>query len=287
MPNVDESQQERETYGAAPGWGTSQSTRDPNSAPPGAPETSPVSDAESAPSAEPQEASPEQVSEQGTSPSTQPEQPKQWNMPPAERWDELRRQREEAERRAAKAEEMARMALERVQAPQQPVIPESDPWNELVNHPDPATARFYQQQRKVIEATAEQIANRKLAHVQQFMQQGEQELLALKVSQFRRENNIKPNSPEEAAMLPFVQRGFDLETAYKLAKFEQLQAELNTLKGKQAAIPRKVAAGNSEVSSGIPAGSGLPARQSTPHERAGAILDKGGNLKDAVKAFFG
>ncbi len=287
MPNVDESQQERETFGNAPGWGVSQSTRDPNSAPAGAPETSPVSDAESAPSAEPQEASPDQAPEQGTPPSTQPEQPKQWNMPPAERWDELRRQREEAERRAAKAEEMARMALERVQAPQQPVIPESDPWNELVNHPDPATARFYQQQRKVIEATAEQIANRKLAHVQQFMQQGEQELLALKVSQFRRENGIKPNSPEEAAMLPYVQRGFDLDTAYKLARFEQLQAEVNTLKSKQANIPRKVAASNSEASSGIPSSSGLPAKQGDWRQRTGEVLDKGGTFKDALKAAFG
>ena len=88
-------------------------------------------------------------------------------------------------------------------------------------------------------------------------------------------------------MLPFIQRGFDLDTAHKLSRFDQLEAEVNTLKGKQAAIPRKVAAGNADSSSGIPAASGLPARASTPRDRAGAVLDKGGSFHDTVKAFFG
>lgn len=282
MPNVDESQQERETFGAAPGWGNSQSTREPMGVP-GASETSPVSDAESAPSAEQQveEASESQAPQQAPAPTSQPDAQKQWNMPPAERWDELRRERDEARR-------LAQLALEKMQAPQAAAAPvASDPWTGLVDHADPATAQFYQRQKQLVEATAEKIASAKLAHTQQILQQGEQELLALKVNQFRAQYGIKPNSSEEQAMVPFINRGFDLETSYKLAKFNQLEAELNTLKGKQASIPRKVAAGNSEASSGIPSASGLPSKQADWRQRAGDIADKGGSFKDIVKAAFG
>src|SRR3990167_9480948 len=97
----------------------------PDDSPDASAASSPAPDAAAAPSAD---ALPDQdqVSEQGTPPTTPPPPDPQFHMPPAERWEELRQQKVAAEDRAARAEAMARMGLERVQTPQG--LPQDDPW---------------------------------------------------------------------------------------------------------------------------------------------------------------
>src|SRR3990167_9803017 len=87
-------------------------------------DSSPTPDAAgSSPDVSPEQS---QGSAQGTPPATPPEPVKEFHMPPAERWEELRQQRVAAEERAQRAETMARMALEKVQSPTQPQ--EVDPY---------------------------------------------------------------------------------------------------------------------------------------------------------------
>src|SRR3990167_2433309 len=88
--------------------------------------------------------SPEQLqgSEQGTPPTTPPEPVKEFHMPPAERWEELRQRSVAAEQRADQAEQLAQLALQKlgVVAPQ----PVADYWAGKIDHPDAATAQYWQ-----------------------------------------------------------------------------------------------------------------------------------------------
>ena len=279
MPNADEAQAERETFGNAPGW--SQNQREDA----GAAGASPTPDAVAAPSADVVEApSQEQVTEQAPPPTSQPEPEKTFNMPPPERWEELRKQREDAERRAQQAEQLAQLALQKLQTPQVTVQPDVDPYAGM----DAATAEFYRNMDKRIEVKATQLAEQKLQGVLQAVDAGRRELAEIKISQFRKDNpDIKLGSQEEALIAGYVQSGYDLQSAKKLALYDKLEAENRAFKTKQSTVPQRVAAARTESSSGIPAASGLPPKQGDWRERVGSILDKGGNVRDAAKALFG
>ena len=127
------------------------------------PVSSPGPDAP-APSAEPQ---PVVTPAPETTPSPSTEPPRAFNLPPEERWNQLRQERDQATARAQQAETLARMALEKVSTPQVPASAQPDPWEGLVNHPDPQTALFYQQQRKLFQVEAERLADQKLQGVYQ------------------------------------------------------------------------------------------------------------------------
>ena len=279
MPQADEEMQQRQTYGS----GRSQNAR-PDDVAQGAPAASPTapSAADIAPA---QDAPPslEQVSEQAPPPTSQPEPEKRFNMPPQERWDEVIRQKEQAEQRAAQAEAMARMALERInpaQSVQQQQEP--DPYAGM----DPVTADWYRKIDARMEQKAEAVARQYIGQVQQSMQMRDQELTAIKVENFRKQYGIEKGSPEEASIVPYVSQGYSLEAARKLALFDRLEKENQSFRGKQASIPQRIAASNAESSSGIPSTNGLPAKQGDWRDKVESTIDKGGSFIDAVRAAF-
>lgn len=283
---ADEDMQQRETYGGAPGWSQNQKIAAGVSTQPAQDatvESSPTPDAEAAPSADAQP-SEDQSSEQATPPTSQPEPQKPFNMPPPERWEELRREREEARQQAAEARQLAQLALQKLQNPQAPVQPEIDPYAGM----DAPTAEFYRNLDRRIEMKAAQLAEQKLQPLAQAYEAGRRKLAEIEIGQFRKDNpDIKANSEEEKAIAGYVQSGFDLLSAKKLALFDKLEAENRALKGKQATIPQKRAAAQSDSSAGIPATAGLPPRPGDWRQKAGDILDKGGTLKDVLGTVFG
>ena len=216
-------------------------------------------------------------------PSTEP--PRAFNLPPEERWNQLRQERDQATQRAQQAEAMARMAVEKLTTPTAPVMPPNDPWEGLVNHTDPQTALFYQQQRKLVEATAERLADQKLQGVYQVVDAGRRELASLKVAHFRKENpDIVPGSPEESAIAGFVQQGHDIETAKKLALYDRQESELKALKAKQAGLGQKVSANQTAPTASIPSTAGLPGQPGDWRENVRNAARKGGSLADIVNA---
>ena len=244
-------------------------------------DSSPTPDAAgSSPDVSPEQS---QGSEQGTPPTTSPEPVKEFHMPPAERWEELRQQRAAAEERAQRAEAMARMALERVQPPSG--TPQADPWEGKVNHPDPQTALFYQEQKRLFEYEARRVADQQSQSLMQVVDAGRRELAAIKISHFRKENpDIKPDSPEEKAIAGFVSQGYDLENARKLALYDRLEQENQALKSKQSSVGSKVAANATGPTSSIPAGAGLPGKPGDWRENVRQAARKGGGLADILNA---
>ena len=251
---------------------------------PGAVADSPQPDASPAPSAEPQPV-PDQPSQPGPAPSTPADSTRNFNLPPEERWNQLRAERQEAMQRAERAEAMARMALEKFQASPQQTIQANDPWEGKVNHPDPQTALFYQEQRRLFQVEAERAADQKLQGVMQAVNAGRQELASIKVAQFRKENpDIKPGSPEESAIATFVQQGHDIDTAKKLALYDTLEAENRAFKSKHASVGQKVAANVTAPTAGIPSTAGLPGKPGDWREKVRESFRKGGGLADIVNA---
>ena len=180
---------------------------------------------------------------------------------------------------------MARMALEKLSAPQAPVMPQTDPWEGLVNHADPQTALFYQQQRKLFQVEAERLADQKLQGVYQVVDAGRRELASMKASQFRKENpDIAPGSPEETAIAGLVQQGFDIESARKLVLYDKLETENRALKTKQGLVPQKVAANATAPTASIPATAGLPGKPGDWRENVRAAFRKGGGLEEVINA---
>jgi hypothetical protein len=276
-----------ETYGDAPGWSENQGTNPPGVVPATSPVASEGEPEGAPPTPEPQ---PEGSSEQGTPQAPPPATPPTEDVPFHQhpRWIERQKEIERLRVERDEAQRLARLAVERIQQPTQAPVQQDDPWQGLVNHPDPATAQFYQQQRTLFQREAERMADQKLQGVLQAVDAGRRELAAIKIGQFRKENpDIKPGSQEEAAIANFVQQGFDLDTARKLALYDMLEAENRALKGKQASVGQKRVAANSEASAGIPAGAGLPPKPGDWRERAGAVLDKGGTMKDVANSIFG
>ena len=292
MPELDEAAQQRQDFvGNGTGWSANQRAVSAEP-PPVVPDAPAAPSAEEAvPSAPPQEPAPEQ----GTPPSTPPEpeaKPK-WNLPPEQRWEELRQQREAAEQRARQAEEFARLALERTQTAPPQALPPVDPWEGLINHPDPATAQFWQTQRKLMHHEREQGKQDAIAALRPVIEAGTSEIARLNLKDFRKENpDIKPGSEDERLVTAYMNGQMDgvrhpLESAKRNAMFDKLQSENQALKAKQSLTPQKRAAAQPETSAGIPATAGLPGRPGDWRERAGEIIDKGGTMQDVLSLVFG
>ena len=227
----------------------------------------------------------EQVSEQAPPPTSQPTPESTFHMPPAERWEELRQQKAAAEQRAVQAEAMARMALERVQAPIGQGGAQPDPWEGLVNHADPQTALFYQQQQRLFQHEARRVSEQQSQSLLQAVDAGRRELAAIKISQFRKENpDIKPDSQEERVIAGFVQQGYDLEASKKLALYDRLESENQTLKAKQSSVGQKVAANATGPTTGMPATTGLPGKPGDWRDNVRQAFRKGGGIADIVNA---
>ena len=248
---------------------------------PGAPAASPPPpDAPAVSSAAPLEASAPSTSESAPPPSSQSESPKPWNQPPEERWNEILQERDAA--RHAYQELVGRVS--QPAAPVLPATPEPDPWEGLVNHPDPQTAQFWQQQYKL-----QQPILQKVQGLERVVETGTQELATLRVENFRLKNpDIAPNSPEEQAVSAYVRAGYPLEAARKLGLFDlhygQLRHENDTLKGRAGTTPQKLAANATDASSGMPPTTGLPRPPMDWREKVRQAHRKGGSLQELVNA---
>lgn len=186
-------------------------------------------------------------------PSQEPKPP--WNMPPEERWQEVLRQRDEARQQAQAAMELARQAQGLARPP---ATPQADPLAGLVNHPDPATAQFWQQVKAVAEAIAEQKAQALTPQMQHELSALRAQQAALAVAQFRRENpEIAPNSPEEQAIIARLNHGYPLEEAKRIVMYDVLTRKLSQHASTQAqrqAAQKRLA--SPEAGPGLPAHAG-------------------------------
>jgi hypothetical protein len=286
MPQVDEDQQQRETYGNAPGWKDGQRVVPPMAPEPAEPDATP------APSAEPEPPVQEEASEEATPQTSQPEPEQQpYNVPPKERWDEVIQQRKEAERQRDEALQFARQILQR-QQPQAPAQPATDPWEALVNNQDPAVAQQWTLLKNLVQHERKLGKQDAVQELQPVIEAGMSKLAQLDLNAFRKENpDIKPGSEEERLVTAYMEGQMDgvrhpLESAKRNALFNKLDTENRALKSKQAATPGKVAAANVEHSAGIPSRSGLPGQVRSTEEQAGEVIDKGGTAIDAAKAIF-
>lgn len=295
MAMVEEGSQERETFGNAPGWSAREKSGvapPPASAAPGAPEASPPPDAPAASSAAEEGAAQEAPSE-GAPPPSSPASEPTYHVPPKERWDEVIAQRKEAERQRDEALRLAQSIAARPAVPTAPAQPVRDPWEGLVNHADPATAQFYQQMRAVVSHEREQAKQEAIAALAPVIDAGRQEIARLNTREFRKENpDIKPGSEEERLIVAYMSGQVDgvlhpLDSAKRNALFDRLETENRALKAKASGTPQKRAAANIEATSGIPATAGLPPKPGDWRERAGSILDQGGDMVDVAKALFG
>jgi len=293
MPEVDEGQQSRETYGPSPGW-SDQNAGVGSGAPPATPEPpaqpdSPPADAPAAPSAEVVEEAPseEQVSEQATPPPSQPEPAKPWNMPPEQRWEELRKERDEARR------SVQELAMRPAPPPPQPAQPQTDPWEPFVNHADPAVAQQYRGLQQLMRHERQIAKQEAVQEMQPVIDAGRLELARLNSERFREKNpEVKPGSEEERLIVAYMSGQVDgvqhpIESAKRNALYDKLETENRALKSKHAATPQKRAAANVQAGSGIPQTAGLPGRPGSWQDRAGAIVDKGGNMLDVAREIFG
>ena len=246
------------------------------------PGSSPALDAGAAPSAAPEGTVSPQPSGEGTPPTTQAEQ-KPWNLPPEQRWEELRRERDEARR------QVQELAM-RPTSVAQPTQPQADPWEGYLNHSDPATAQFYQQQKRLMEHSLTQREQVVRKEVEQEMTGLRTEVARLNTERFREKHpDIKPGSEEERQIVSYMSGQMDgvrhpLESAKRNALYDRLEAENRALKAKQSSVGSKVAANISESSSGIPAGAGLPGKPGDWRENVRQAHRKGGDLASMLNA---
>lgn len=289
MPTADESQAQRQTFGEAQGWGDTQ-RGEPPTGPGPAPEAqldaSPASDAP-APSADSQTTETESVE----SPTPGTELP--FNKHP--RWIERQQELERERKISADLQRQNQLLLETMQrvAPQPTKAPVHDPWEGLVNHPDPATAQFYQQQRALVQHERQQAKQEAIAELMPVIDAGRQEIARLNTKEFRKENpEIQPGSPNEALVVAYMEGRMDgvahpIESAKRNAMYDKLEAENRALKSKQATVPQKRAAAQPESSAGMPQTAGLPPKPGDWRERAGAVIDAGGDFVEVAQSIFG
>lgn len=227
-------------------------------------ESSPT-DAPAPSAAQPQEITPEPV--------------KEFNMPPAERWEELRQQRVQAEERASKAEQLAQLALQKLQNPQ--AAPDVDPYAGM----DASTAEFYRNIDHRIEQKALALANQQIQPVLQIADAFRRELAEIKVERFQDKNqDIKPGSEAYNHIAVLVNQGFDLQTATEKVMYKRLKEENQMLKAKQQSVGSKVSANATGPTTSIPAGAGLPGKPGDWRETVREASRKGGSLADILNA---
>ena len=199
-----------------------------------------------------------------------PPEAKPWNQPPEERWNEVLRQRDEARNQATAALQLAQQAQANQTAAQPQVRPIPAHLEGLVNHPDQATAAFWQQVQRVAEM--------QVAPLQQTLELGRQQLAQVTVSQFRRDNpDIVPGSAEEQAISARIAQGYPLEEAKRIVMYDVLQSKLSQQSSsqaqKQAAQKRQA---SPEGSPGIPATAGGPQAKKSFRETQEAELKAAG-----------
>lgn len=300
MPQVNEEEQTRQTYGNAPGWSERQSTEPAKLrlAPVAPPASPPGQDAEAAPSAEAVEETPPAA----PSPEQAPPSPSQEDAAASPevpfhqhpRWQEVQREKEALrQQNLILTQTLQRLSQAPPAAPPVPPAPQADPWEGLINHPDAETARFYQQQKRLMEHAVQQGREQAFQELKPVLDTISRTTASISLKDFRRENpDIQPGSEEEGLVLAYMEGRVDgirhpIESARNNAVIKRMETELKALKARQAATPQKRQAAQVERGSGIPQASGLPAAPVSAVERAREVVRKGGSYVDVARAFFG
>ena len=244
---------------------------------------SPAPDVAAAPSAVPEPlASP---SGEGTLSPTQAQPVVEEARIPLSRLNEVIEQKRAAEAREARLLE----ALQRSQPQPQPVA-QPDFWAGRTDHPDPATAQYWQGQRQMFDLAVQRGKQEAIAELQPVIQAGMSQLAQMSTKEFRRENpEIKVGSEEERQVVAYMNGQIDgvrhpIESAKRNALYDRLETENRALKSKQTLVATKVAANGSESSAGIPATSGLPGQPGNWRENVRQAFRKGGDLAAILNA---
>ena len=207
------------------------------------------------------EVPPTQTPEPGTPPTT-PSEPV-GEEPPFHthpRWMERQREVESLREQNRQLMELATRATQPVAT-----MPQADPLQGLVNHPDPATAQFWQQVKTVAESIADRKAQERVQPLAQMVGLGRQELAQMTLTQFRGQNpDILPGSSEEAAIARLIlppdgSQGLPLEYAKRVVMYDKLASRVE--KATQAQTTQRNAqkrVATPEATQGIPAAAGGP-----------------------------
>ncbi len=290
MAVVDENVQDRQTYGEPSGWSNARRPLED-----GAAQQAGVQDA--SPPSEPQEIVEEQTPTPASEPTPpSPSQPGTEELPFGkhprwiERQQELVRERQRAEALAAQ-NKLLTETLQRV-APQPQAAPVNDPWDGLVNHPNPADAQYWQRMKGLMQVERQAAKQDAINELAPQLQWGMRQLAAVQETEFYRQNpEVKPGSEEAGKIAAYMNGEIDgvrhpLESAKRNVMYDKLDAENRALKQKQAGVAQKRQAALPEASAGIPNGSGLPAPAGNWRDRVSKALDNGGGWNDALKAAF-
>jgi hypothetical protein len=205
---------------------------------------------------------------------------------PLSRLNEVIEQRKAAEAREARLLE----ALQRVQTPVGTAPAAQSFWEGRINHADPATAQYWQQQKQMIDLVKQEAKDAAIQELQPVIDAGRGEIARLNIERFREKNpDITSGSEDERQIVAYMTGQVDgmrhpLESARKNVLFDRMTRENQSLKGKHSAIPRKEAA-NVEQSSGIPASAGLPGKAGGWRQDISDAYDaSGGDLLSTVNA---
>ena len=222
-----------------------------------------------------------------TAPSAEPVAPSETTPPspsqavpveeakiPLSRLNEVIEQRKAAEAREAQLLEALRQARVPVQPTAQPV----NFWEGRINHPDLATANYWQQQKQMFDLAKQEATQEVEARLAPVINAGRSEIARLNTERFREKNpGITVGSEDERLIISYMSGQVDgvqhpLESAKRNAMYDRLEAENRALKSKQTAIPRKAAA-NVETSPGIPETAGLPGKPGGWRQEAEEAFD--------------
>lgn len=248
---------------------------------PGVVADSPQPDVTPAPSAE--DVSPQQTSQEAPASTSQPSADEQ--RVPYTRFQEVIREKEALRQQA----QMLAETLQRV-APQPQAAPVNNPWAGLVDHPDAATAQFWQQQQKLLAYERDLARQEAVQELQPVINAGMQELARMTAKEFRRENpEVKPGSEDERLIIAYMNGQVDgvrhpVESAKRNAMYDKLETENRAFKGKQQSVSSKVAANASDSSSGMPPTAGLPQKPRSWQDNVRDAFRKGGDLSDIANA---
>ena len=208
---------------------------------------------------------------------------------PLSRLNEVLEQKKAAEAREAQLLEALR--VQRTVAA--PTTTQPSFWEGRVNHADPATAQYWQQQKEMFELAKAEAKKEALQELQPAINAGVQKIAGWELREFRAQNpDIAQGSAEEQQVISYMAGQVDgirhsLDSARNNVVIKRLEAENRALKAKQSGTPLKAAA-NVETSSGIPATAGLPLTATSWRERVGEAYEKTkGDVLATVNAALG
>jgi len=176
------------------------------------------------------------------------------------RWQEVQEARRKAAEEAAqaKAEAAYWKGLAEGRQPNQQPQPEVDPYAGMTLE----EKAFWQKQREVAREEAMKVAREYGAPLEKKITESQEVVAALAYERFRNQYpDIQPNSLEETKIADYYRRGYSLDDAYKIVKFDEVkQKSVTQAKTQQVIKTQQKAAANLEQTS-LPPVSGLPQKE--------------------------